>query len=157
MLILAKGQISISGSIVAYGTAGLQGGGGGAGGVVFVASQTGVSLQTPAYIDVTGSSGGISGSNQGSGGGGAGGYVRIVSPANSVDPTRVFVLGGSAGSNGFPVSQTIAVGGGAGGSCIDAGGAGGSIPAGRNATSTGATLGSDGFAVVTTADPTSLF
>lgn len=155
--ILAKGTVDITGIISAGAVLGSQGGGGGAGGVIFVASQTGVTLQSPGLIAASGADGGASTSGAAAGGGGAGGYIRIISPNNSVDAARITLPGGQAGSSTTQISDTVAIAGGAGGSCLEGGGTGGDVGLGRPASSSGATSGSAGISVVTTADPTSLF
>lgn len=152
--IYCEGPIVNAGAINALGAsaAGFGAHGGGAGGIVILASRTSVS-NAAGTIDVSGGNGGNSNSSWGgAGGGGGGGIIVMVSPAAPVPGTQV-VSAGNPGTSGTTLtSQTRTAGSGGGGSG-GAGGAGGNL---SGATASAATGGSPGYVVTLTLDPTAI-
>lgn len=135
----ASGTISVSGSIIAKGTNAtigvvltgtlmLSGGGGGSGGLVYLASLISVTLTSTCSIDVRGGNGANGVNNTGSnravgGGGGGGGWLVIAAPVVNTTGSTVLLTGGSVGTD---AGTGAAQGGGAGAGYGGAGGNGGS-------------------------------
>lgn len=153
--VLAAGAIVNNGTITANGAAGDPGSGGGGGGVIILASQTSVTNAASATISANGGAGGASNTESGAGGGGGGGIIHLISATAPVNSGTITVGGGAAGNNATAVTSSPRSGGGGGGSCGGEGGPGSSVSA--LGTSSGNSLGADGFSFLTTADPTSLF
>ncbi len=156
--LIAKGAISIGASALISLSGGVaqNGSGGGAGGVLILASME--SITQSGQILASGSDGGASTATIGAGGGGGGGIVRLISPA--VTPEDGGDISINAGQNGSTVTSvvvngtSIIAGGGGGGSCGGAGGTANTVLS--NGSQAGGTSGGDGAILVTFADPTSL-
>jgi hypothetical protein len=151
IVILAAGAITVTGSIIANGAAGVVddlgfGDGGGAGGIIILASKTSVS--NSGTLSAIGGNGapGDEENDSASAGGGGGGLIHLLGPSGQVSlGTNHFVTQGSAGS-GF-----ICCGGSFGGGAM--GGSGGA-----GSTGDAASAGSVGLVITTTvADPATLF
>jgi len=155
--IVNNGIISANGGTIAFGGPGAGGGGGGGGGVVILASQTLVTNSASGQILARGGLGGSSFTRHGPGGGGGGGLIHLISPQEPIDNGILDVIGGSNGLTVAEVFLTPRFGGGAGGNSIGGGGAGGAIPTGENVFADDASSGAEGAAILTMADPTSLF
>ena len=149
--IFAAGSITISGSIVASGTSGQSATalsssvGGGAGGILILASKT--SISNSGAITANGGAGGngITGvAPSGASGGGGGGIIHLLSPANTAG--TLSVSGGAGG--GSPGATSSFAGG--GGACGGNGGASGLASAGGVGGSTGLTF------TTTVTDPATL-
>jgi len=159
LVIIAAGAITNNGLIEAIGTDGGDGSGGGGGGVVILASNTLVTNSVTGTIDVSGGDGGQSSVSSGAGGGGGGGIVDLLSPSAPIDDGTLNLVGGLAGSNTNPVTDTRRSGGASGGSSYGAGGAGSQVSsagAGSPNTSSGNTDGGIGAVLEPVLDPTSL-
>lgn len=138
--------------------------GGGAGGIIILASRAGVT--NDGAIQARGGNGAglnpVDGTNTGyaAGGGGGGGIVHLMAPVLTNDGT-IDVSGGSGGPAGGAGSITAPfyLGGGGGGASGGDGGRGGKVNEaniGDNSSSAGAD-GSVGKIFISTVDPTSLF
>lgn len=157
LLVLAKGALlnDITGSIIADGKPGTMiGAGGGAGGVVILASASHVT--NAGQISAIGGNGAGAAFNTAGSGGGGGGIVHLISPSItasgtvSVDPGTHGVAGG-AGNDGSRAS------GGGGGACGGNGGAGGDVTNAPFNTLNGGSDGAVGYSLQTEANPTALF
>lgn len=153
-------KIACQGAIVNSGTINAKGGdayrsgaGGGAGGIIILASATSVTNGFDGTLDVEGGDGGASSSSTGSGGGGGGGIIHLLAPSISIPGTET-IWGGSSGATDTALSGTQRSSGAAGGSCGGAGGAGGIISSAGNASP--GDFGTSGKVFQTTVDPTSL-
>jgi hypothetical protein len=105
------------------------GAGGGAGGVIILASQTSITVAGADAITARGATGGQSDSDEAVGGAGGGGIVHCISPSNSIPPVSVNVGGGAGrpnGPNGI-VTASPRSGGGGGGGCGGNGTNGGQV------------------------------
>jgi hypothetical protein len=171
--IVARGSISISGSITAIGAsaaASISGGGGGAGGVLVLASRS--TIQNTGTLLATGGAGGNGGSTDGGGvarawgpgGGGGGGIVHLIAP--SISAGTVQVGGGSGGTAPAPITYAGAtfmtsIGGGGGGGSYGAGGNGSTVNGATNTRQytwgANAQAGGAGLLIQTLADPSTLF
>jgi hypothetical protein len=132
------------------------GDGGGAGGVILLASRrfiTNMGLITARGAN--GEDGGTAvGYVAGGGGGGGGGIVHFLSPENEVG--KVNVDGGFGGAASGPSPFFQHSGGGAGGACGGDGGAGGGVPPGTGGSHAGHP-GDAGYLLETKVDPGLLF
>jgi len=146
-------SIESSGEIVATGSRGVDvGAGGGAGGLIVLASSSFINSQ--GTLKVSGGDGGLGNSRTAPGGGGSGGIIRLISPQIATNQT--IVDGGAAGSAAV-VSNAVRCGGGAGGGFGGDGGAGGSALTGVSSVASAASAGSAGVVITTNADPISFF
>jgi hypothetical protein len=141
-------------TITAAGADGGIGQGGGAGGIVILASKG--SVTSAGTIDARGGGGGPSNVFAGVGGGGGGGIVHFLAPT-VIAPGTVTVTGGTAGVAGAAgsVTATPHQGGGGGGASGGNGGDGGSISLDDTPNAGGD--GAAGLSLTTSADPTALF
>jgi hypothetical protein len=156
LVVLCKGAITNNGVIRALGGDTLSGGGGGGGGIIVLASQTLVTNANGATLNANGGAGGPSTISSGPGGGGGGGVVHMISAAAPQQNGTVTVSGGAHGSAIIQVTATDSVAGGGGGNSGGGGGDGGSIGASRPVSPSSGQAGYDGYAITSTADPTSL-
>ena len=130
------------------------GGGAGAGGVVLLASGTRVINE--GTIEALGGDGGPGDFYAANGGGGGGGIVHRIAPAFG-GVGAINVDGGNAGDDTTQITLSFPrYAGAGGGACGGNGGSGGSLPSGAPVWATGATAGSSGISVFTTADPPGL-
>jgi hypothetical protein len=132
------------------------GDGGGAGGVILLASRTFVTNQgTISARGSDGEDGSLApGPVHAGGGGGGGGIVHFLGP--NVAAGQVDVSGGLGGSGTAESPASLRSGGGAGGACGGDGGQGGSVAPGASPGGAGQ-LGDPGHVLQTLADPTSSF
>lgn len=152
--LLARGPVVNQGTIRADGdTCLLAGAGGGAGGVIILASPE--SILNAGAIFAEGGYGGPSLYSFGGGGGGSGGIVRFISP--SIAAGAVSVAGGGGGSPSSIATDTTRHGGAGGGACGGDGGYGGSVVYEPLNTAHPGQPGEKGQIISTTADPTALF
>ena len=151
--IYCRGQIinTATGAIDSSAPSANAGSGGGSGGFIVLASQTGVINE--GSITATGGNGGNSSTSIGSGGGGGGGIIHLIAPTVSGSGNTV-VTGGSAGSNATSATTDPRRGGGGGGSLGGTGGSGGSVQLNNSVTAAG--NGGAGHAIETELDPTNL-
>lgn len=155
LVLLCKQAINISatGSILANGDSVTPEGGGGAGGIIILASP--VSIISLGLMEAKGSPGGDSTVNVAPSGGGGGGIIHILSPSAVIGNTDV--AGGTGGIYGTAISATLKSGGAGGGACGGDGGNGSDIGTSPIYSSANAGDGNPGYAITTLADPTSLF
>jgi hypothetical protein len=160
--ILARGPVTISGTVYTEGADGggsNAGEGGGGGGVVILASQT--SITVTGNIRAQGGKGGDANHayGSGSGGGGGGGLVHFIAPVVTNTGT-VNVAGGAIGvADATAATSAIWHAGSGGGGSVGNGGVGGSVEASgvTNGVNDAAAAGGAGLSVTTLADPTALF
>ena len=125
------------------------GSGGGAGGIVVLASKQRVENR-----GVIRANGGAGGPNDTFDGPGGGGIVHFLAPVVD-DSGLVSADGGAAGDLTATKAVGLRAGGGAGGSCGGGGGSGGSVSS--TDTAQAAAAGGPGHILQTLADPTALF
>lgn len=138
--LIARGAITLNGSISCNGGPALgSGGGGGGGGVVILASNVAINLA--GAVAARGGPGGAVGTiSIGSdanavpvvavagGGGGGGGIVHLVAPSIAIAPNAAVDITGGAGGLGLrTVAPITRMGGGGGGACGGNGGDGGAV------------------------------
>ena len=124
--------------------------GGGAGGIVILASAS--SVTNAGTINAIGGNGGASYDYGGAGGGGGGGIIVIAAPVIS-GAGAMNVGGGSGGSTAVQVGQATRYGGGGGGASGGNGGNGSTIPAGSPVTVSAPTSGTAGYVQTIIANP----
>jgi hypothetical protein len=155
--VLAQGAIVIGStgsiSVNAFSLSVADGAGGGAGGVLILASKTSVTNQGAIHAD--GLRGSQSNLDIGAGGGGGGGIVHLLAP--TITAGTITVAAGGAGTPGAVGSVTAnpRSGGGGGGACGGDGGVGGAV----NTTGDplAGTAGSAGRILLSHVDPTPLY
>jgi hypothetical protein len=129
--------------------------GGGAGGIVILASKTSVLNSSSASINADGTDGGNGNSASAPGGGGGGGIVHFLAPLVVKEGT-VSVQGGAGGTPHSPLTGSIRVAGAGGGACGGNGGRGGWILSGNPANPSAGQDGVDGYFLTSFVDPSSL-
>lgn len=155
VVLCGSGLANLStGVIRADGFVGLgPGAGGGAGGIVVLASRT--SVANNGLISAQGANGSDSSSQSGAGGGGGGGIIHLAAPSINVGTCSVSAgLQGVAGGAGS-VSNSLRSGGGGGGACAGYGGTGGHVS--TLGTPTAAGSGTVGVIVTSMFDPTAMY
>lgn len=130
--------------------------GGGAGGIVILASKTSVLNSSSASINANGTDGGNGNFTSAPGGGGGGGIVHFLAPL-VVNEGAVSVEGGSGGKPFNTITTSIRVAGAGGGACGGNGGRGGWILPGNPANPPVGQDGVDGYFLTSFVDPSSLF
>ncbi len=164
--VLARGVVRNAGTIVARGAApavnrtgqaGFEGGGagGGGGGVVILAS--GVRVENPGTIDVTGGDGGRGDFFGGAGGGGGGGLVLFVAPEAAASLGNALLAGGDSGLGVGTASFPVWAGGGGGGGSVGDGAAGAAVGAAGDIGAAPQGTGGPGLAIERVADPRTLW
>jgi hypothetical protein len=154
LVVLARtGIVNAAGAAIRADAESADRGGGGAGGIVVLASPGAVT--NAGRINARGSAGQDSASNRGPSAGGGGGIVHLLSPSPS-DTGTIDVSGGSAGNVTGNVSASQRGGGGGGGGCGGDGGGANTVPAG-SAPPNASSPGEPGHVLLTTVDPTSLY
>ncbi len=162
--VICAGAVTNSGMITANGVdASVPARGGGAGGIVILAST--ISVANSGSITANGADGGAlvatdpSSIGHGPGGGGGGGIVHLAAPAIS-NTGSVNVAGGDGGAAGGAgsISAPVYVGGGGGGSSGGAGGDGGAVNPGNigNSSTAAGTAGSPGQVIQSLINPIAL-
>jgi hypothetical protein len=151
--VLAGGAIlnGVDATIEASGMDTLSGGGGGGGGVIILASRN--SVTNEGTLNAKGGGGSFSSFDSGAGGGGGGGIIHLIAPVAALG--TINVGGGLGGTNEMTVGGNPRAGGGGGGGSAGFGGGGGYVQA--DGTAHPGQPGSEGFGLLTLADPSALF
>ncbi|MCG3126937.1 MAG: hypothetical protein CHACPFDD_01792 [Phycisphaerae bacterium] len=155
--ILARGGITVgpAGVVRANGQTTFNGDGGGAGGLIVLA--TPAEFVNNGVIEANGGNGGDSSSATAPGGGGGGGIIYVIAASFPNGRGIQNVVGGKAGRVNGNVTSTTRAAGAGGGACGGNGGSGGSITGASPIAPTNAADGATGLTNNITADPTSMF